>query len=334
MTRLPWGVVALRGGEVESLHRLRAVVVDADGKQHASVGDPRAPILARSAVKPFQALPLVEDGVADGLGLEPEDLALACASHDGTPVHVSAVRAMLGRVGAGESELACGPSAPLNPNAAEELLRAGLEPGRLHNNCSGKHAGMLGLARHRGWDTVGYHEGEHPVQVRALESVAGWAQVPAEGVRTGTDGCGVRTFSLALEAVARAFARLGTAGREGGAAREVLGAMRAHPLLVGGSMRLCTRLLETSEGHVVAKLGAEGIYGAWVEDQRLGVAVKVEDGARRAADPALLGVLGAMGALGSDGRDHLEDLAIPVVRNTRGEEVGHLEPIFAPEGGS
>lgn len=323
------GIAVLRDGRLESFHRVRAAVVRADGGLVGWVGDPGAPVFARSVVKPVQALPLLEDGVVNALGLRAEHVALACASHGGEPAHVTGVREMLALVGAQEEELACGPQEPLSRQAARELLRAGGEPGRLHNNCSGKHAGMLALADHHGWARQGYHRDGHPVQERMERTIALWSRVPVGEIPTATDGCGVRTFGLPLGAVAEAFARLGKAAREGGPAGEVVDAMRAHPFLVGGSGRLCTRVMEVTDGEVVVKVGAEGLYGAWLEGPGVGVAVKVEDGARRAADPALLGVLRWMGV---EPRG-LEAFAYPVVRNSRGEAVGRLEPAFGLETG-
>lgn len=328
------GVKVWRGEVVESFHRVRAVVVDGTGRATRRGGDVTERVVVRSVAKPFQALPLVEDGVVEALGLSTEHLALACASHGGEPRHVEGVRQMLELAGATEKELACGPASPLSPAEADRLRGRGEEPGVLHNNCSGKHAGMLALAAWRGWPRSGYHREGHPVQERMHQAVAAWVGLRPEDVATATDGCGVRTFALPLEALARAFARLGREAARGGVPGQVLGAMRSHPFLVGGSHRLCTRLGEVSGGRIVAKVGAEGMYGAWVEEPGLGIALKVEDGGRRAADPALLETLRHVGALSRGELEALKELAAPVVTNARGEAVGRLEATVFPEDGA
>jgi len=321
----PARVEVLRGGRVESVHEVDIAVVDADGRMMLGAGRPEEPVFARSAIKPFQALPLVADGVADARDLTEEELALCCASHSGEARHVELARSILEKAGLDESALACGPHPPFNGEAAEALRAAGQEPLRVHNNCSGKHAGMLALARGCEWETTGYQELEHPVQQRILREVERWTGVDRERIDTGVDGCGVVTFALPLEALALAFARLAAAARDAGSpAARVLGAMRAHPFLVAGTNRLCTELIRATDGRIVAKVGAEGVYGAVALDRGWGIALKVRDGARRAAESALVGLLESTGLLAAEEVRPLERWLRPVLRNTRGERVGMI----------
>ncbi len=314
-----------RGGIVESVHEVSVAVADASGRLRASAGDPALVAFARSAVKPFQALPLVEEGVADRLGFTAEELALCCASHSGEARHVAAARSLLRKVGAGEEALACGPHPPLGRAAAAELERRGEAPGRIHNNCSGKHAGMLGLAGAQGWPLAGYERPEHPVQQRMAAEIARWTGVPADEIATGTDGCGVVTFALPLRALAAAHARFAAAAREGeqGPAR-ILQAMVRNPEYVGGSERLCTDLMRAAGGRILVKVGAEGVYCAAIPGAELGIALKVLDGATRASEPALLAVLRALHLLSDEEMAALERYARPELRNTRGERVGEI----------
>jgi L-asparaginase II len=318
-------VEARRGTVVESLHVVHVAVVDHDARVVAHSGDAGFLTFARSAVKPLQALPLVDDGVLERFGLGDEELALACASHSGEPVHIEVVRRMLAAMGAGEDELACGAHAPFDRTSARALREAAQAPGRVHNNCSGKHAGMMALAHAHGWPVSGYHAAAHPVQRRMLQEMSVWCDVAATDIPVGVDGCGVATFAVPLHALAGAFGRLAAAAADGEAApRRVLSAMAAAPRLVAGGGRLCTALMEATGGRVIAKVGAEGVYAAVLTDRRLGVALKVADGAKRAAEPALIGVLHALGALDDAELAALQSFAEPGVDNTRGETVGEL----------
>lgn len=323
-----------RGPLVESRHRVSIAVADGEGRLRARVGNAELVVYARSAVKPFQALPLVDDGVADRFGLTAAELALACGSHNAEPRHVEAARAILRRIGADEDALACGPHVPMGAAAARALAAASEEPTRIHNNCSGKHAGMLALARFHGWPLAGYHRPEHRVQERLLAEIARWTGLPGDEIQTGTDGCGVPTFALPLAALAAAFGRLSAATRRGDAGpARVVGAMMQNPEYVAGIDRLCTDLMRVAAGRIFAKVGAEGVYCAGVPGAEVGIALKVEDGATRAAEPTLLAVLSALHVLSEDELGALGRWARPSVLNTRGEHVGsivarvELEPV-------
>jgi L-asparaginase II len=317
-------VEVLRAGAVESQHTVHVAVAEGEGHAVAGCGDASLLTFARSAVKPFQALPLVEDGVLQKYGFGDAELALACASHSGEPEHVELARGMLRRIGSGEEDLACGAHAPFHAASARALRESGAKPGRLHNNCSGKHAGMLALARLHGWPLEGYQEAAHPVQQRMLREMSRWCDVPESEIVVGVDGCGVATFAVPLSALARGFARYATAAAAGGATAHVAGAMAANPHLVAGHERMCTALMEATAGRVLAKVGAEGVYGAMIPTARMGVVLKVADGARRAAEPALLAVLQELGLLRDAEAARLASYAEPPVENTRGEVVGQL----------
>lgn len=320
-------VESVRGGIVESVHRVSAAVVEADGRLAAWAGAPDLVTFLRSAAKPFQALPLVEDGAADRFRVSRQELALACASHNSEPAQVELVRGFLTRIGLAESDLACGPHRPLAADFAltdadgASLPSPSAPLSRLASNCSGKHTAMLALALHHGWPTAGYHEANHPVQRRCLETLAHWAGVANEAVGQAVDGCGVITFAIPLRALGLAYARLVSSPEP--AARAVVSAMTAHPDLVAGRGRPCTALMQAYRGEILAKVGAEGVYGAGLPQRRLGIALKVEDGHNWAAVVALWAVLGQVGV------EPAPAVAVPPfaslpVRNTRGETVGSL----------
>jgi L-asparaginase II len=323
-----------RGALIESRHRVHVAVVDAGGVLRAAAGAASIACYARSAVKPFQALPLVEDGVAARFGFTAADLAVCCASHSGEPTHVRTVRGMLGRIGVEEEALACGPHEPFHDESARALRRAGQAPAPVHNNCSGKHAGMLGLARLHGWPLAGYHTSEHPVQRRMLTEISRWTEIPVDDIGLAVDGCGATTFALELSAMAGAFARFARAARTAdGGPREVVHAMVRWPENVAGSGRLCTSLMRVAEGRIFAKVGAEGVYCAGIPGAELGVAVKVDDGSTRASEPALLAVLRTLGLLSDDEMASLAHFAEPDILNTRGERVGAVRATVRLEAG-
>ncbi len=323
-------VVLYRGACVESVHRVHVSVVDSEGRGVGGVGDPGFITFVRSAAKPFQAVPLVEDGVVDALGIPDAGLALCCASHSGEPEHVDGVRDLLARGGIPEEALECGAHPPMDRIAADELQGRGGVPGRIHNNCSGKHAGMLLLARHHGWPLRGYRLAEHPVQQRMKVEMSRWSGVPVDEIREGVDGCGVTCFALPLSGLARAFASLGKAAAHapGEGAASVIGAMAGHPFRVAGTGRLCTRMIETTRGRIVTKVGAEGVYAALDREQGLGIALKVEDGARRGAEVALVRVLELLGSLRRSELEAFSDLRPMVISNTRGEGAAELRAEF------
>lgn len=314
-----------RGDCIESVHRVHAAIVDADGVIRAQARDPNYFTAWRSCAKPFQVMPLVEIGGVDELGWGDEELALACASHGGEPEHVSLAESMLKDIGLEEGDLACGPHEPLSKRGARQLRETGAGATRLHNNCSGKHAAMLARAHLSGWSTNGYERDGHPVQEACARSVADWTAVKEEDLGRGIDGCGVVVFSLPLAKMAGSYARLASAVARGDdVPTRVISAMRQHPFLVGGTDRIDTVLMEETAGRILAKVGAEGVHTAVSFDLGLGVAIKVEDGASRAQYPALIRVLQCMGALPEPLPQRLHEYARSRVKNTRGEVVGEV----------
>src|SRR5438105_8986686 len=241
-----------RGKVLESRHRVHVAVVNASGRLVAQAGDPAYSTFWRSAAKPFQALPLVEDGAVEHFKLTRQDLALACASHSSEPAQVTLVREFLQRIGCSERDLMCGPHRPLSDAVARDYETRGLRLTAIYSNCSGKHTGMLALAKHHGWPTEFYARIEHPVQRRCLQSVSDHTEVPVNDIGVAVDGCGVATFALPLRNMALAYARLGSGewgGVGGGEDRKVplptphspiVQAMLHHPELIAGEGRPCT----------------------------------------------------------------------------------------------
>ncbi len=305
----PLIVEATRGDRVESRHEVDAVVVDAGGVV-ASWGDPDRPVLPRSAIKPLQAVPLVESGAADAWSLSDAELALACSSHDAEPAHVAAVEAWLARLGFDHRDLRCGAHPPGNAAAAAALARGGHEPTAVHNNCSGKHAGFLTLMAHSGLDPVGYLEPGHALHrdhlTPALAELCGF---DPDGQVPGIDGCGIPVWTMPLRGLGAGW--VGLAARPAG--RRLLDAMVAEPFHVAGTVRACTRLITAAAGRAVVKTGAEGVFCGVMPGRGLGLAVKVRDGAARASAVAMGWLLGRLEAVDGDGREDLVNHAGRVV---------------------
>ena len=321
-------VEVVRGGLVEARHPVHAVVTDAHGGIVASVGQAELRTFYRSAAKPLQALPLVEEGVADRFGFTDAELALCCASHESEPPHVEGARSILAKAGLDESVLRCGPHAPFAPAEAQALVIRGEKPRPIHNNCSGKHAGMAALAVAMGWDPADYHLREHPVQRRMLAEVVRWSGLSEDEIDVGVDGCGVTCFGLTLRDMAVSFARFAVAAGQGEPAQRIVHAMTGHPFMVAGTGRVCTEAMTEAAGRAFLKLGAEGLYCGGVPERGLGFAVKIEDGARRAVDAAVIRVLEGLGVLGADEVARLKHHANPPVHNTLGEVVGEVRAEF------
>jgi L-asparaginase II len=318
-----------RGGWLESWHRGAVAIADASGRLVWSAGDVERPIFARSALKMLQALPLAETGAAEAFGLSSKDLALACASHGGEPFHVEAVAAWLDRVGCEEADLACGAHAPANEAAARALLLSGAKPSRLHNNCSGKHAGFLSVARQLGVDTRGYERPDHPVQRLALGAIAEMCGLDPAAMPVGIDGCTAPAAATPLHALATAMARIadpsGLAPARAEATDQLYAAVRANPLYVAGTGRACSALIEAAGGAASVKTGAEGAYVAVLGALGLGIALKIDDGAGRASETVIAAILAALGVVDRD-NPTIAALADANVLNTVGAVVGARRP--------
>jgi L-asparaginase II len=323
-------VEIIRGGMVESVHRGAVAVVDAAGKVARSLGDVDRLVYPRSALKPVQALPLVETGAADGLELGPEELALACASHRGEPPHIEKVAAWLAKIGLSEADLECGVHPPRHEPSYAALLRAGGAPSQLHNNCSGKHAGFLTTALWRREPTRGYIESDHPVQRRVAETVGEMAGLDLSRAPRGRDGCGIPVIALPLRALARAMARLadpsGLSETRRAAAQRLLDAMAAAPLLVDGTGGMTATLMSVAGAAVRLKPGAEGVFAAALPSLGLGVALKIDDGGARAAELAMATVLDRLGCFTAEARSSIEPFLAPPLKTVAGREAGRLQP--------
>jgi len=316
-------LVALRRGAlIESVHRGRLAVCDPEGNVVEAVGDPGGYVYARSSAKPFQALPLVLSGAADALSLTDEEIAVACGSHNAEEPHLRAVRSILDKAGLSEYDLQNGAHPPLYAPAAMELERKGEEPQAIHGNCSGKHAGMLGVCVYKGWATSGYRNPGHPLQVWILEIVARFCGLEPDEILLGGDGCGVPSFGVPLESLATAFARLATGALPDDlaeATRRVRRAMREHPYMVGGTERFDTTVMRGTD--LVCKSGAESVFAAG-SPESWGLALKISDGGTRALRTA------ALAALSRQGVDVPDEPESSPVRDLHGEVVGESVPLF------
>ena len=327
-----------RGDMVESVHAGAFAVLDADGGVRLAVGDIDRPVYPRSAVKMLQALPLVESGAAERLGLTDAELALACASHNGEPAHAETAASMLAKAGVDASVLECGAHWPYHEASARHLAASGGEPIALHNNCSGKHSGFVCLAclMTGGADLRGFLQGyvrpEHSVMrevTAALESTTATRLADGAAPR-GTDGCSIPTYGVPLRQLALAFARWGTGvglrpGQAQAAAR-LRQAVAAAPFMVAGSGRFDTVVMERFSGRVFCKVGAEGVYCAALPELGLGVAVKMDDGnTARAVEVVMASLLEALLPVAEDAdAEFLRGLGRLVLRNWNGIEVGQL----------
>lgn len=330
-----FGLVAreLRGDHTESWHLGAVAAVTPDGRLVARLGDPELATFLRSAAKPFQALPLVMAGGIERFELSEADLALICASHAGCPEHTTRVSDLLERGGFTAEDLVCGTHRPYDRGCAARLREAGEEPNTLHNNCSGKHAGMLLACRQLELPTSGYAEAEHPLQERIEREMALWAGLGDQRIPTAADGCGVPAFRKTLRSLARAYAALvdpeaaGIDGQRAGAAAKVVHAMTSQPRMVAGEGRFTTRLMEVTGGRVLGKEGAAGLYAVAVRGPvALGVVVKLAHGDGSSREGVVVDVLRQLGVLSGEEVSQLAEFHRPVLKNCTGAVVGEVVP--------
>jgi L-asparaginase II len=303
-------------------------VVDADGVVVAGTGDFERPVYLRSTAKPLQALPLVVSGAADRWSLTDAEIALACGSHAGEPIHVATAASMLQKAGQVASCLECGTHWPLGEPAARTLAAGGGTPSALHNNCSGKHAGFICLACFRGLDPAGYVRPDHPVMQEVTAAVATTTGVRLDDACRGIDGCSIPTFAIPLRALATGFARLGT-GRHltpsfASAATRIRSAIAANPVMVAGTDLFDTRIATLFGEAVLCKCGAEGTAAAAIPGEGLGLAIKIDDGGGRAVAVAMAALLARFLPASLASRDDLHTLSHAILRNWNGIEVGTL----------
>ncbi|CAN5503748.1 asparaginase [soil metagenome] len=326
----------IRGETVESIHRGHLIVVDGDAKTIASLGNPVIVTFFRSSAKPFQAFPFLISGAASAFGFSEKEIALACGSHSGEKIHTETIEKMLQKLGLSESDLRCGTQLPFHEETAKKMIRAGEKPTQLHNNCSGKHAAMLALARHIGADAQTYKHLENPTQQAILQCVSNFTDIPPDKIKIGIDGCAAPNFALPISAMAKSFARLifppksfDKELRE--ACRRSVSAMRNYPEMIGGTQRLDTIIMQTLRGKIISKVGAEGVYLAGVLPspkwkKGLGIAFKIEDGEDKRARPVVaIELLRQLGILDAESLKQLSPMAI---ENRRGDIVGRVEASF------
>lgn len=323
MPQNPVFVEATRGGIVESQHRGAFAVVNVDGTLVASAGDIEAAVFPRSAIKAFQALPVVESGAADRFGFTPEEIALCCASHGGEARHTETAARMLSKVGVEADQLECGGHWPTHQQTTNCMLASGERFGQIHNNCSGKHAGMLALSAQLGADPAGYTGLDHPVQQTIRETMEVLCEVDLSDAPVGFDGCSVPTWAYPLKNMALGFANLGAGQERREAADRIIAAVREHPFMVAGTGRACTALMEAVP-RVFVKIGAEGVYCACVPHAGLGIALKCESGSSDAAEIAIAGVLAALPCWTPEEQQALSGMTAKPLHNRREIEVGAL----------
>jgi L-asparaginase II len=303
-------------------------VADVDGEIVLKAGTVETPVFLRSSAKPFIAAAAVREGVLERFGFGERELALMCASHNGEPGHVELVASMLERIGARESDLACGVHPPSYEPAAAALASRGERPSQLHNNCSGKHTGILALAKLLGAPFEGYLERSHPAQQLILALCERVSDDVFDGDKLAVDGCGIPVYATTLHKAAVSFARFATLrgldDADAAALAQVASAMASEPWFVAGTGRFDTDLMRASGGRIVAKAGAEGVHCDALLDAGLGLALKVVDGTRRAAPPATLAVLGALRVLEPAAAQALRAHAVVPVRNVAGRVVGEV----------
>jgi L-asparaginase II len=337
-----------RGSEVESVHRGSIAVVDGRGKLIAFAGDPSTRSCLRSAAKPFQAIPLLEYGGIDEYDLTPEEIALTCASHGGEPLHVATAAAMLRKGEFDEEDLLCGAHLPYDEKAAADLRASGEAPSPLHNNCSGKHAGMLLATRVMDAPSARYIDAGHPLQELMRSTLADFAGLTPDEIPIGIDGCGVPAFFLSLHRAAYAYARLMSSAieRYAESTSQVVDAMTAFPHYVAGNWSITSPLMAAFNGELVAKEGAEGFYTMALapslcaeltgrlrlpDDAAIGIALKIEDGSMdRGRNPVILRLLELLG-IDLDARPELASWRHWSLHNHAGTLVGEVRAEFELE---
>jgi L-asparaginase II len=326
----PVVVETTRGDRIESIHRGAGVVVDAHGVVVMAFGDAERAVFPRSAVKALQAMPLIESGAADCLGLNDKEIALACASHSGSDDHVATARAMLAKAGRDEGTLECGAHWPLGEGEARSLARSGRTPSAVHNNCSGKHAGFICLSCAMGVEPDGYVAPDHPVQREVTAAIGAATGASLSQATHGVDGCGIPTYAMPLVALAQGFARFGTGEGLSPASRKcaarIRSAVAAHPLTVAGKGRFDTEVMSLLGASAFTKTGAEGVVCAALPEAGFGLAIKADDGAGRAAQVVIAALIRRFGGFEEETAARLQPFVTPRLLSWNGAEVGRLRP--------
>lgn len=325
----------MRGGTLESVHRGTLIIVDGDGGKVAEIGDASVVTFWRSACKTLQAIPMITSGAADAFGLSEKEIALACASHSGQPIHTETARQMLEKIGLNEKDLRCGSQTPFDKATAKALIKADEKPTQLHNNCSGKHIGMLAFAKHIGANPETYLDFENPVQKMILETVSIFTETPFDEIKLGIDGCSAPNFAVPLASMALAFAKLVNPPASfnedlKNACRRIVAANIKYPDMIGGSERLDTKIMQVLEGKIICKVGAEGVWSAGILPSEkwkngLGIALKIEDGNDdRARSVIAIELLRQLGIMTDEAEEVLSEFSPIILRNRMDLEVGEV----------
>ena len=328
---LPVLAEVTRGDYVESRHHGAYAVVGAAGKLLAHAGDIESPIFPRSAIKAFQALPLLESGAAEQFGFTDEEIALAVSSHNGEPEHVRVARSMLTKAGVKEADYECGSHWPYDLPALRAMIAKGESPADVHNNCSGKHAGMLAAAKGLNAPTKGYSRLDHPLQQAIAKAMGEICDCDVTNAPCGIDGCSVPTWAIALKNLARGFQRFSSgedlSETRKAACQRIIKAAAAHPFMVAGTGRFCTDLM-TAVPRAFVKTGAEGVFCAAIPHAGIGIAIKCEDGAHRASETACAAVLASLDVWNDSEREKLKGFTRQPIKSRRGDMVGEVRSVI------
>ncbi len=320
-------VEVTRADLVESVHDVAGAACTPRGEVVFSTGDIESPVFLRSSAKPFIAAAVIEAGARERFGLEMHEIAVMAASHTGEPYHVEAVESILRKIGLDASALRCGAHLPYNEQAARQLLERGVAPSALHNNCSGKHAGILALCLLRGADVATYLDRDNPAQQEILAFCARMSDDDPDAWPLGVDGCGIPVYATSLRKAGMAFARFASLTdvdpRDAMALLTVRDAMVSFPAYVSGTATFDTDLMAAAGGAVACKAGAEGVHAVSLIPEGIGFASKVADGASRARSPVTMAALRELGSPVADA-GNLQAYARPGVYNRAGRLVGEI----------
>ena len=336
-----------RGGTLESVHRGTLVVLDGDGDKLFEIGDSSQVTFWRSAAKALQAIPLITSGAADAFGFTDDEIALACASHSGESFHTKLANQMLEKIGLNKTDLLCGSHLPFHEESAHTLIKASEKETQLHNNCSGKHAGMLAFAKHIGANLETYLSHESPLQKAILETVSTFTEIPIDKIKLGIDGCSAPNFAVPIHSMALAYAKLINPKKYFPheknekkttnlleACERIVSAKMKHPEMVGGSFRLDTKIMQSLQGQIVCKVGAEGVWSAGILPcekwkKGLSIALKTEDGNDDRARPVVaIELLRQLGIMTDKAEETLKEFSPIILKNRMDKAVGKVVADF------
>jgi L-asparaginase II len=328
MQHAPLSVQVTRGGIVESEHSIKAVIVSSSGEVVESWGDVDTLVYPRSAIKAMQVLAFIEMGGAECFAFSDEEIAICCASHSGEPEHVATVQSMLDKLASSESDFECGCHWPSRAEASYALAGEGKKPNQLHNNCSGKHAGMLGLAKLLGVPSQGYIGIDHPVQQKIADTMAEMCEYDYSSAPWSPDGCSAPTWAMPLTNLALAFAKFASpenlSEERQKACKTLYDAVVKHPFMVAGTDRYCTDMMTILQKRVFLKVGAEGVYIAAIPELKLAIALKCEDGAVRAAESVMTALLDHVGITSFVADDVMQKYRSVTLKNWEKRETGQI----------